>query len=43
MAIREERVVGDIDIMRIGPGPDDLTQNREAAKAGVEDEDRWGN
>ena len=42
VAIGEEGVVGDIDIMRIGPAAYDLTQHREAAKAGVEDENRWG-
>jgi hypothetical protein len=39
MAIREECVVGDIDVVRVGPGADNLAQDRKAAKAGVEDED----
>ena len=39
VAIGKERIVGDIDIVRVGPGADDLAQDREAAKAGVEDED----
>ena len=39
VAIGKERIVGDIDVVRVGPGADDLTQDREAAKAGVEDED----
>ena len=39
VAIGKERIVGDIDVVRIGPGADDLAQDREAAKAGVEDED----
>ena len=38
MAIGEERIVRDIDVMRIGPRRDDLTQHREAAKAGIEHE-----
>ena len=38
MAIGKERIVGDIDVMRVGPGADDLAQDREPAKAGVEDE-----
>ena len=41
-AIGEEGVVGDIDIMRIGPATHDLTQHREAAEAGIEDKDRSG-
>ena len=40
MAIGKEGVVGDIDIMRVGPRRDDLTQHREAAKAGIEYENR---
>ena len=39
MAVGKERVVGDIDVVRVGPGADDLTQDGEAAKAGVEHED----
>ena len=39
VAIGKERIVGDIDIVRVRPGADDLAQDREAAKAGVEDED----
>jgi hypothetical protein len=39
-AIGKERIVGDINVVRVGPGADDLAQNRKAAKAGVEDEDR---
>ena len=38
VAVGKERVVGDIDVVRVGPGADDLAQDREAAKAGVEDE-----
>ena len=41
VAIGEEGVVGDIDIVGIGPRADDLAQDREAAKAGIEDENRW--
>jgi hypothetical protein len=40
MAIGEERIVGDIDVMRIGPGADDFTQHRETAKPGIEQENR---
>jgi hypothetical protein len=29
--------------MRVRPGTDDLTQDGEAAKTGVEDEYRWRN
>jgi hypothetical protein len=39
VAIGKERIVGDLDVVRVGPGADDLAQDREAAKAGVEDED----
>ena len=39
MAIGKERIVGDIDVVRVRPGADDLAQDREAAKAGIEDED----
>ena len=40
VAIGEEGVVGDIDVMRVGTGADDLAQDREAAKAGIEHENR---
>ena len=36
MAVGKECVVGDIDVVRVGPGADDLTQDGEAAKAGIE-------
>ena len=36
MAVGKERVIGDIDVMRIGPRADDLTQHGEAAEAGIE-------
>ena len=36
MAIGKERIVRDIDVVRVGPGVDDLAQDRKAAKAGVE-------
>ena len=39
MAVGKERVVRDIDTMRIGPHRDDLAQHREAAKAGIEYQD----
>ena len=39
MAIGKERIVGDVDVVRVGPGADDLAQDRKAAKAEVEDED----
>ena len=42
MAIGKERIVRDVDIMRIGPRRDDLTQHREAAKAGIEHQNRRG-
>ena len=43
VAIGKERIVGDIDVMRVGPRADDLTQYREAAKAGVEHQNGgWG-
>ena len=42
MAVGKERVVGDIDIMRVGSRGDDLAQHRESAKAGIEDENRGG-
>src|SRR5206468_8182258 len=35
------RVVGDIDVMRIRPGGDDLTQDGEPAEAGIEHQNRW--
>ena len=41
VAVGKEGVVGDIDIMRVGPRPDDLTQYRESAKAGIENQNRW--
>ena len=40
VAVGKERIVGDIDIMRVGPRPDDFAQDREAAEAGVENENR---
>ena len=40
MAVGKERIVGDIDIMRVRPRGDDLTQYREAAKAGIEHQNR---
>ena len=40
VAVGKECVVGDIDIVRIGPRLDDLTQYREAAKAGIEQKNR---
>ena len=40
VAVGKERVVGDIDIMRVGPRADDLTQYREPAKAGIEYQNR---
>ena len=40
VAVGKERIVGDINVVRIGPGADDLAQDREAAKAGIEDKDR---
>ena len=43
VAIGEERVIGDIDVMRVGPGADDFAQHREAAKAGIEQENRRRN
>ena len=39
VAVGKKRVICDIDVMRVGPGADNLAQDREAAKAGVEDED----
>ena len=38
-AVREERIVRDIDIARIRPAAHDLAGDGQAAKAGVEDED----
>ena len=35
VAIGKEHVVGDIDIMRVGAHPDDLTQDGETAEAGI--------
>ena len=40
VAVGKERIVGDIDIVRVGPRRDDLTQHREAAKAGIEHQNR---
>ena len=40
MAVGKERVVGDIDVVRVGPGADDLPQDGEAAKTEVEHENR---
>ena len=40
MAVGKEGVVGDINIMRVGARPDDLTQYREPAKAGIENQNR---
>ncbi len=40
MAIGKERIVGDINVMRIRPRPDDFTQYREPAKAGIEHQNR---
>ncbi len=40
-SIGEGRVIGGVDIARIGPQPRDFTEDREAAQAGIEDEDRW--
>src|SRR5580693_2405023 len=41
VAVGKERVVGDINIMRIGPCADNFAQHREAAEAGIEQENRW--
>ena len=42
VAVWKERVVGDIDIMRIRARLDDLAHDREPAKAGIKHEnDRW--
>jgi hypothetical protein len=40
MAVGKERIVGDVDIMRVRAGLDDLTQYREPAKAGIEYQNR---
>jgi len=40
VAVREERVVGDINIMRVRARGDDLAQHREPAEAGIEYENR---
>ena len=40
MTVGEKRVVGDIDVMRIRPGGDDLTQDGEPAEAGIEHQNR---
>ena len=40
VAVGKERIIGDIDIMRVGPRTDDFTQYREPAKAGIEYENR---
>jgi hypothetical protein len=40
MAIGKERVIGDVDVMRIRPGVNDFTQDRETAQAGIEQENR---
>jgi hypothetical protein len=37
-AVGKEGIVGDVDVARIGPRPDDLAKNREAAEPGIEDE-----
>ncbi len=37
VAVGKERIVGDIDLVRVRPGADDLTQDREAAGAGIGD------
>ena len=41
VAVGKEGVVGDIGIMRVGPRPDDLTQYREPAQAGIENQNCW--
>jgi hypothetical protein len=38
MAVGEERIIGDKDVVRVRPHRDDLTQYREPAKAGIEHE-----
>ena len=40
MAVGKERVIRDINIMRIRPCADDLTQNGETAKTGIEYQNR---
>jgi len=40
VAVGKECVVGDVGIMRVGPRFDDLTQYREPAKAGIENQNR---
>jgi hypothetical protein len=40
MAVGEERVVGDIDEVRVVSRRHDLAQHGEAAEAGIEDENR---
>ena len=40
VAVGKEHVVGDIDKMRVGAHPDDLTQDGETAEAGIEQENR---
>jgi hypothetical protein len=40
VAIGKVRVVGDVHIMHVGARPDDLTQDRETAEAGIKYENR---
>src|ERR1043166_851205 len=42
MAIGKKGVVGDVDVMHVGPRAHDFAQDREAAKAGIEHEDGLG-
>src|SRR6185437_3583758 len=43
MAVRKEGIVGDIDVMGVGPCGDDFAQHGEAAEAGIEYQDGRGN
>ena len=40
VAVGKERIVRDINVMRVGARPDDFTQYREPAKAGIEHQNR---
>ena len=38
MAVGKERVVGDVEIVRVGPYLDDLAVDRKAAETGIEND-----